>query len=331
MLKNIVVVGDLHLKEKEPYFSQTTDFLEWLFNTKDLNNEETGLILLGDLVTTIETRNETLALYVDYFLNRSKFAWIKILVGNHDENIKTNILELYSPLPNVELISKYEKQEVEGLNLLFLPYFHTGKNEISKEELYSNLPAEFYNIVFDFGFTHVEDETSHFSSHYCDLSKLKVNQYLNGHIHKETVTQGGRFLGSPILDSSAESGKTPIIARITIDTKDVEYIQVHKTLEYYSVTYPDPLPEINTKYALFTVKESIDRYETIKYYTKQAEDKGYTFYSNKIIKKKLRESIEGEEVSDDTTKRSDKEWFALFKEKSSLDDNVIRICEEIIL
>ena len=83
MIKDILVVGDIHLREKEPYYSQAKDLLHNIFNSK-YNNSETVLLFLGDLVEKINATHELLEVYIDLFVNKSKFNKIKILKGNHD-------------------------------------------------------------------------------------------------------------------------------------------------------------------------------------------------------------------------------------------------------
>jgi hypothetical protein len=174
------------------------------------------------------------------------------------------------------------------------------------------------------------DHTRNFGkdSLYCNLSKLEVQHYLAGHDHICDLNKGGHYLGSIGLNSKSESGKIPYIAKIDLSTKEYKLIEIPKTIEYYEVTYPNSLPKITTKYAIFTVQDSIDKGETIEYYRKQANEKGYEFYTNKILSKKLKEQVLYE--NEEEEERDRMEWFMLFKEQNKISEEVTNICIEVL-
>jgi hypothetical protein len=335
MIKYILVVGDLHLNRNSPKYDQVIDFLNWLFLESGYNNEETLLILLGDLVETLDDPSELLEIYIDLFINKSKFNKIKVLKGNHDENMNSSFTSALRPLHNVEVIEYYKEDIIEGVKCLFLPYYdHTKIKDIPMYERYSDPNKYMKNYVdsnsnYDYVFHHVEDEQNHYSKKYCDLSWIKTDNWLCGHIHTENVTKGGRILGAPIFNSSTESGKTPYIARIDISTKKYELIKVPIYLEYYSVDYPTDLPEIKTKYAIWTVNESLNKKETIDYYSKQAKEKGYEFYSRRINSKRMEKKlVEGNK--EDTNKKTDIELFEQYAKDNKIDNDIADICRTII-
>lgn len=333
-MENLIVIGDLHLKPKEPYYSQFKDFVDWYINSK-YNKECNDLLLLGDLTESVDSSTELLSMFVDLFLNKIKNRTIKILQGNHDASIMTSILSLFKPIKNIHIIEEIADLNMEGLSCLLLPFYYVSKNEdkLSKEEFYSNLPQSYYEKDYDYILHHVEDQSEHFSDKFCDLSKLKTKHYLCGHIHTCNIQSGGHYLGAPILNSKNEAGKTPYIAEISYETKQYNLIEVPKFVEYYDVTYPNDLPKkLDTKYGIFTVKESIEKAETINYYSKQASKLGYTFYHNKVISKKIKEQeiFNSEEDSDSSEERSHKEWFKLYCEQSKIKEEPAKICEEII-
>ena len=317
-----IICNDIHLQKSEPKRSQCLDFLEWLFS-QDFNNKDNYLTFGGDLVE-INSPFECFEVFVDYFVNKSKFKKIFIVQGNHDcVNIST-VLSLFRPLKNVEIITDVTSFKLENTNMIFLPYYnHEGTSKIPMIERYSHLESEFTE-TYDFGISHVEDETNHFSKKFCDTSKLKVKQWLNAHIHTENVTKGGHYLGSPTLNSSTESGKTPYIASIDLEKATYELIEVPKFMEYYEVSYPNPLPKIETKYGLFLVTNSIDKNTTIEEYEKQAEKLGYKFYARRIMSKKA--TVELEERKDNSSNLT----FDEFAKVSKLDDSVADICREVI-
>lgn len=318
----LIVVGDIHLQEREPKKSQCLDFLSWLFN-QDFNNENNSLLFLGDLCE-INSPYELYEVYVDYFVNRSKFEQIFILQGNHDcANIST-VLSLFRPLPRVKVITNWEIIKFYNCNLIMLPHFnHEGTDEVSMVELYSNL----YKTVtdeFDYGFGHIEDDTQNFSKHYPSTKDLKVKQWMNGHVHAPTIQNGGNYLGSATLNSSTESGDTKYLAIIDGETKEYELKEIPKYLEYYTVEYPNKLEKPKTKYAIFTVKNVLDKNVALEEYSKQAKEMGFEFYTNKVLKQRVTE------VEIDDVEKSEKPNFQKFAKSVGLSNEVFDICNEVI-
>ena len=318
----LIVVGDIHLQDKEPKKSQGSDFLNWLFS-QDFNNPTNSLLMLGDLCE-VGSPYELYAIYVDYLVNRSKFKTVYIMNGNHDGFSQSTVLSLFAPLKNVEVITEWKILKFYNCNLIMLPHFnHEGTDKISMVELYSNL----YKTVteeFDYGFGHIEDQTQHFSKKYPDTSKLKVKQWMNGHVHTATIQNGGNYLGSATLNSSTESGNTKYLAIIDGETKEYELKEIPKFMEYYTVEYPNKLPKIDTKYGIFTVKNVLDKQSALDEYSKQAKELGFEFYTNKVLKQKV------VEVEIDDVEKSEKPTFDKFVKAVGLNDEIADICREVI-
>lgn len=320
----LIVVGDIHLQDKEPKKSQCLDFLKWLFS-QDFNNEENSVLFLGDLCE-INSPYELYEVFVDYFVNYSKFEKILILQGNHDCVNQSTILSLFRPLPKVEIIIEPRPYQFYKNRILFLPYFnHEGTDKKSMIETYSNLISidEGFGQNFDYGFGHIEDDTEHFSKKFCDTSQLKVKTWLNGHIHTENITKGGHYLGSSTLNSSTERGNTKYLAIIDGETKEYELKEIPKFMEYYEVEYPNKLPKIETKYGIFLVKNALDKNIVVAEYSKQAKEIGFDFYARRISIKKA--------VEDNTlTEKSEKPTFVQFAKSVGLSNEVFDICNEVI-
>ena len=318
----LVVCGDIHLQCREPKKSQCLDFLSWLFN-QDFNNENNSLLFLGDLCE-INSPYELYEVYVDYFVNRSKFEQIFILQGNHDcANIST-VLSLFRPLPRVKVITNWEIIKFYNCNLIMLPHFnHEGTDKVSMVELYSNL----YKTVtdeFDYGFGHIEDDTQNFSKHYPSTKDLKVKRWINGHVHTPTIQNGGNYLGSATLNSSTEHNDIKYLAIIDGETKEYELKEIPKFMEYYTVEYPNKLEKPKTKFAIFTVKNVLDKNVALEEYSKQAKEMGFEFYTNKVLKQRVTE------VEIDDVEKSEKPTFQKFAKMVGLSDEVFDICNEVI-
>jgi hypothetical protein len=327
MIENLIVVGDLHLQESEPKRTQTQLFLDWLFQ-QDFNKNTNQILFLGDLVESVFCVHELLEIFIDYFLNKSHFDRIFILQGNHDSAIDTTLLSLFRPLSNVSIILEATELTIGATSFLFLPNFkHEGKGIKSMREHYEALTGK-----YDFCLHHIMDHTRAIDKSSIDLSKLSIGQYLCGHDHIEDVSKGGHYLGSPVLNSSSETGKDCIIASISVNTKKHTLIPVPKFLEYYTVTYPQDLPSFSTPLALLTVLGSVDRFETEKFYQEKARNiftlKGFGFraiYSKEIKQEDMDTLMQGEAV-----KHTDEEYFNQYAKVNKVSPIVQAICLEVI-
>ena len=320
----LVVAGDIHLQPKSPKYDNAIDTLNWIFNNKDLNNENNSILFLGDLCE-INSPFSCFEKFVDYFVNYSKFNQIYLLTGNHDVANLDNVLALFRPLKNVKVITDWEIIKFYNCNLLMLPHYsHEGTKKLSMIENYSNL----YKTVteeFDYGFSHVEDETEHFSKKFVDVSKLNVKKWLNGHIHNGNAWDGGHYLGSACANSVAEHNIDKKIAIIDGETKECEFVTLPKFMEYYTVEYPNKLEKPKTRYAIFAVKNVLDKNIALEEYSKQAKEMGFEFYTNKILKQRVTEvEIDDAEIC------SKKPNFETFAKSVALSNEVFDICNEVI-
>ncbi len=324
----LIVVGDIHLQDKEPKKSNGIDTLNWIFDNKDLNNEKNDLLMLGD-IAEINSPFKIYSVYVDLFTNKSRFNKIRIIQGNHDTVSIDSILDLFAPLKNVEVITDWKVIDFYNTKILTLPFYnHEGvASKKSMVETYSHLyeNEEIKDTEFDYCCGHLEDETNHFSKKYCDLSQLKVKHFLHGHIHTCNLDKGGRYLGSACMNSSTEHGNTKYLAIIDGETKEYELKEIPKFMEYYTVEYPNKLEKPKTKYAIFTVKNVLDKNTALEEYSKQAKEMGFEFYTNKVLKQRVTEvEIDDGEIC------SKKPNFETFAKSVGLSNEVFDICNEVI-
>ena len=324
---NLVVIGDMHLQNSEPKKSNCLDTLTWIIDNDELNNENNSALFLGDLCE-INSPYELYSVFVDCFVNRSKFAKIYVVQGNHDTLNLSSILSLFKPLKNVEVITEWQLLKFYNCNLLLLPFYnHESTDRKSMIEEYSHLyeNEKIKNTEIDYCCGHLEDDSSHFSKRFVDLSKLNVKHFLHGHIHTCNLDKGGRFLGSACMNSSTESGTDKYIAVINGESKEYELVKLPKFMDYYEVSYPNPLPKIPTKFGIFLVRDALDKNTAIEEYSKQAEKLGYTFYARKVLTKKSK-NLELDEIEQST----DKPTFEQFAKSVGLSDSVSDICKQVI-
>lgn len=318
----LVVVGDLHAREKEPYFSQWQDFMKWFFNS-EYNKTSNTLLLLGDLVESINVQHELLELYIDYFNNKSLFEKIIILTGNHDRVLDSSLLSIFRPLKNVFVIDTWTIMQFGKCKCLLLPHI-----EHSLIETYSSLNLK--DEHFDYCFHHIEDEDQHFDKKYTDLSYLSIDNFLCGHIHSETITKQGHFLGSPTFNSLNEKDKIPLIATIDLDTKKYTLEKVPVWLSYQDVYYPEKLPEKKTKYCIYTIFNSIDKEQSLDFYTKQAKENNFDFYCRRVHSRQIKND-ELQNSNDFTIKdKSLLEYFNDYKTSNAVEENIANICINVL-
>ena len=327
-MNKLIVVGDVHLQNKEPKKSNAIDTLNWIFDNKELNNKNNSLLLLGDMCE-VNSPFELYGIFVDLFTNKSLFAKIWIVQGNHDCVNMSSVLSLFAPLKNVEVIQEWKIIDFYNTKILTLPFYsHEGSTKKPMKEVYSHLyeNEEIKDVEFDYCMGHIEDETNHFSSkNFCDLSQLKVKHFLHGHIHNGNAWNGGHYLGSACANSVAERNIDKKIAIIDGETKECEFVTLPKYLEYYTVEYPNKLEKPKTRYAIFTVKNVLDKNIALEEYSKQAKEMGFEFYTNKVLKQRVTEV----EIDDDLEK-SEKPTFEKFAKTVGLSDEVFDICNEVI-
>ena len=323
----LIVVGDIHLQSKHPKYDNAIDTLNWIFNNEELNRETNDLLMLGD-IAEINSPFKIYSVYVDLFTNKSKFNKIRIIQGNHDVVSIDSILDLFAPLKNVEVITDWRVIDFYNTKILTLPFYsHEGSTKKPMKEVYSHLyeNEEIKDVEFDYCMGHIEDETNHFSSkNFCDLSQLKVKHFLHGHIHNGNAWNGGHYLGSACANSVAEHNIDKKIAIIDGETKECEFVTLPKFMEYYTVEYPNKLEKPKTRYAIFTVKNVLDKNTTLEEYSKQAKEMGFEFYTNKVLKQRVTE------VEIDDVEKSEKPTFEKFAKSVGLSDEVFDICNEVI-
>ncbi len=323
----LIVVGDIHLQNKEPKKSNAIDTLNWIFDNKELNNKNNSLLLLGDMCE-VNSPFELYGIFVDLFTNKSSFAKVWIVQGNHDCINMSSVLSLFAPLKNVEVIQDWRIIDFYNCKILALPFYsHEGvANKQPMTEVYSNLykNEELMNLEIDYCCGHLESDRCHFSKKYCDLSKLtNVKHFLHGHIHNCDIDKG--YLGSACANSVAERNIDKKIAIIDGETKECEFVTLPKFMEYYTVEYPNKLEKPKTRYAIFTVKNALDKNVASEEYSKQAKEMGFEFYTNKVLKQRVTEvEIDDAEIC------SKKPNFETFAKSVGLSNEVFDICNEVI-
>lgn len=244
-----VVVGDLHSRRVEPFYTSVKMFMDW-YTESEYNRDNYTLVLLGDLIHFHNPEGDVDLLLNDFILNRVINSKIFILQGNHDIGYRNSGIRLLMADKRVSLIETPTTNRVDGLNLAWLPYYYsTNVNIPSMKEFYEHPPEEFKGD-YDFVFGHVGDETQTLFQSYIDLSKSGINGKRKfGHVHHY---DGKNYLGSPLITRYDEKGKDSYISFIQ-NGKDQD-IKLPKFLDYADIKWDEMPKELGCP-ILWTVKE----------------------------------------------------------------------------
>ena len=229
----IMVVGDLHLKDKMPYLLHQKKFLEWL----NLNYKDYPLVLLGDEVDNSSPRWEMFAFLIDFLKNRNAMTYI--LSGNHTySRLKGNLLDGIKHLNNVKVFFKEEEFELDGYKCLALPYQYNMGH-------YNNISTS-----VDFVFGHLMIEQEAFGGEYTKIENIKYKYFINGHIHHKRKYGNIILLGCPVITRNGEENN-PILK---IDNSfQMEEIKHPETFKILDIEYDD---EITDKECLYNIKDA---------------------------------------------------------------------------
>lgn len=326
-MSKLVIIPDMHNRIDEPKHSACNDFMDW-FASSEYNIESSTLLFQGDLSEKASPESDVNDELHDFIERRCKANKKIILVGNHDLSLSKGYQYKYLRSKFITIVDTPCSMKIDNLNCLMLPHYDYIQSEIKVPmyEYYNNLPEELANQKYDFAFGHVmtENKLAIDNKYFCDLSYLDISCRVFGHYHLFNKNIGGDYLGSVTLNSISERGKTPYIAVIDTNTKEIEYIQVPKFMDYYDVTYPESLPELKFKYNLITINEAIHKEEAIKFYTEQADIQNKTFYLQDCNLKKLKEEID---FRSEEEGRSNIEYFLEMAQDKKIDK---KVCDIVI-
>ena len=269
----IVLISDLHfgVRKGSKVFldSQMRYFNEELIPMiKDQGYKD--LWILGDIWDNRESLNAKCQNEVYHMFETlaNLNINVKLIVGNHDTQYKTNIevhsLKYLSLFPNVEVIDRIKEETVEGLDVTFFPW--------QTDDLFTQTS---YKGEIAFG---------HFDINGCMLNKTTVQEggtgqsffYNNfkrtysGHFHTQSYYSHPNgsditYIGSPYHlnrnDIDTEKGC------IIFDTDTLKHERVNSTtpLQYIKTWYPSPVDEIPIKNNIIDVHVKIsDKFKSNK-------------------------------------------------------------------
>lgn len=199
-----IVISDLHIKSKEPFYGAIKQFLNHLADT--FPNDE--VIQLGDLFDTSTIHANVLSEVIGIL---KRFKKIHIISGNHDQSRRSgNILKPFNHYENVMIYEEKTEVEIEGHKCLMLPYIHNAKEEYEKIEWKGN-----------FMFGHFTNEEDAFGNDGVNTDKIKAYQMF-GHTHTNHIIS-----------------KTKVVVGVQIPTRNLEISN-----SYYEITEDSIINEL---------------------------------------------------------------------------------------
>lgn len=221
MSLSLICIGDLHLKNKEPFLSTSQDFLNWLIE----NHNDNEMILLGDVFDSSAPVWEVYKIFKDFLLKRKNMTYL--IKGNHDDSkMKGDSLSSFDLFDNVKVFEIKETIQIQSYNCLILPFTHDYK---SYEELEGKC---------DFIFTHITPTECQFANEGIEFPKLK-GLFIHGHTHmqKDFVDKFANqhcVLGTPYETRHLENQNHRLlkIKEGKVETIQVPFFFTHETINY---------------------------------------------------------------------------------------------------
>lgn len=322
-LSKLIVEGDRHIQSKQPFLKAHRAYNEWLLS-HELNTQENIWFSEGDFLNRSTPDPWEYAVAME-FLENAKFGRKIIQAGNHEYSRAKDRYSLhpFEELDDVEVIYEETEMTLGSTEILILPYYypHLRKDVGRMEEYYPTLTGE-----YDFIFGHLYFMDTYGS--YCDISSLKGRKII-GHDHdarKAKITgteEYAEYIGCPMPTSYTQRGQQGRLLVIDLETGTAEYIKIPMFLDYAEVTYPDPLPETEAQFTIWSVKDVPDKQVAIDHYQKQDPDFAY----REILRKKDTPSSVKKADDGEDNVWSIKDWMQKFVEDKEKSDRVREIVD----
>jgi len=219
----IVVVGDIHAKNKEPYRSSINNFFAWLIE----NYKDQIIVLLGDLFDSSTPHAD---IEEEIVKSLVQFKKVYILTGNHDTSRKAgNTLKPLIHHHNIIIIEDREEIEIENTKCLFLPHKHT---DIKQEYEEVNYKQGEIDIVF----SHITHPKESFGNEGMDIKNINASKFIYGHTHTQNIHGKHIILGVPLPSRHLEHNQVGRIMKID-SVDNYKFIDVPEFFTFEDVPF----------------------------------------------------------------------------------------------
>lgn len=302
------ILGDLHVRKEEPFFSAAKSVLEEM-KTK-LKRGDT-LIQLGDVFHTSKPYPKEYEL-INEFIKwcEEKVVSLVIMAGNHDYNYNQGTYSI-DPLVSKQVFKFYEPTlfETEEANFFILPWEPKAnfKQLIEKEypETYKTSIEQADYLLY-----HFPDETIMFGTDYQGIN-LSAYEEINPNIIRiggDIHVQSENYLGTPYQTRYDEKGQIGRYAKIT--NSDTQYIEFVTYVEYLDIEYgKEIIPGLNVledgASLILTIKNAPS--------VEAAKDKYGKYFIRLIETQTSMERVEAEEKELSSLKEAMSEFLTINK------------------
>jgi len=249
----IIFLGDVHFKQKQPYYNSTCELFEYLL--KEYPNST--LVQTGDFFDTSNPHSELLVDKAIHYL--LKFKEVHIISGNHELSNRTgNPLYLLNRIDKLNVYLEPKEVLIEDENFLMLPYLYNLKQ---MKELYETYDCT--NGTIDYVVSHVAYPNTNFGSpDEINLSNIKAKYYIYGHIHKPQSYDNHHIIGVPITTRYGEHEWVKQIG--VLQNNNFELREIPSFINFEDVDFNNE-PESNTSilnvYNAPSVKAVLQKYK----------------------------------------------------------------------
>lgn len=270
-MSKIVVFGDLHFRDKEPYYSTCLKFINW-FEDHELNSEDNVGFFLGDIFHKPRNTGKTNFLVKEFFFNILKFQKIFILRGNHDYSRREgDALKVFDQDPRIEVIREPKEFSIGENSILALPFLYpysvtniTGER-VTMKTLYENPDNEFYaSKKWDYIFGHFGEESAGKYGKEADIPFIKGTRVF-GHIH---LQMSDVYLGTPYRTRYDERKRKKFeLLSIDSETRKSVRFEIPSFLEYKTITFGDKMEEAEDHYTIWDIEDAPSKDSALEKYT----------------------------------------------------------------
>jgi DNA repair exonuclease SbcCD nuclease subunit len=255
-MSKLLLFSDLHLhphKRSNQRLEDCLTALRWVFDTaieKGINYVLFGGDLFHDRQKIeIYTYQKAFEIFAEYS-KKNKFH-VYLLLGNHDLwfNDKTNISSVMplSVLPNITVIGKPSRIDIDGHNWDFIPYTHNPIESLEQlKNLHSTMKYALGHLALDGAVLHGNQHSDVTIEHDGDMVNISASLFDHykytflGHYHAEQrVNKKVEYIGSPLQLSFGEAFQTKHIILFDQEKCEKEYIENNFSPKHLVVNYAD--------------------------------------------------------------------------------------------
>lgn len=243
----IAMIADLHfgIKKADPTFmeSQLRFFKEQFVPELNASGIK-DIWILGDVFDTRQAIN-TSVIYnvIDLFNETLKDFNIKIIVGNHDMYLTTDVgitsLKILSVLPHVTIYDKQTTLEIDGKKILMQPWIvnYAQEDLIKGKYDYAFMHADI--IGFDMGGGRLSESGLMAKELLKKVDAVYTGHYHNG-IHRQFEKgKSVTYLGAPYQLTRIDRGGTRGYHILDIGTGERTMVENKVSMKFTRHVYPD--------------------------------------------------------------------------------------------